>query len=51
MRHVHPFGAPCTVHIEGHKQKLHPRGQESTFFGINPTSQGYYVLNRTNNTA
>jgi len=44
MSHIHLFGAPCTVLIEGQI-----RGQEGTFLGINPTSQGYYILNRTNN--
>ena len=48
MRHVHPFGATCTIFIEGQKQKLSARGQEGTFLGVNPTSQGYYILNRTN---
>jgi len=49
MRHIHPFGASCTVYIEGQKSKLSPRGQEATYLGINPTGQGYYVLNPANN--
>ena len=49
MRRIHRSGAPCTVLIEGQKQKLSARGQEGIFLGVNPTSQGYYVLNQTNN--
>jgi hypothetical protein len=48
MRHIHPFGAPCTVLIEGHKQKLSARGQAGIYLGVNPSSQGFYVLNPTN---
>ena len=50
MRRIHRFGAMCTVLTEGQKQKLSARGQEGIFLGVNPTSQGYYVLNQTNNT-
>jgi hypothetical protein len=49
MRHIHPFGAPCTVLIEGQKQKLSARGQTGIYLGMNTSSQGYYVLNPTNN--
>ena len=49
MRRIHHFGAMCTVLTEGQKQKLSARGQEGIFLGVNPPSQGYYVLNQTNN--
>jgi hypothetical protein len=48
MRHIHPFGATCTVYIEGQKQKLGARGQKGLYLGINPKSQGYFVLNQNN---
>jgi len=49
MRHVHQFGAPCTIFVESHKQKFSARGQKGTFIGVNPKSQGHYILNRANN--
>jgi hypothetical protein len=46
MRHLYTFGATCTIYQEGPKQKLEPRGQEGIYLGVNPRSQGYYILQR-----
>ena len=44
LKNLHIFGSPCVSYVEGHKQKFDHRGQNGKYFGINPSSGGFFVL-------
>ena len=48
MRKLHPFGSHCTFFLEGKKSKFQPRGYPGVYLGVNPMSQGYFILNLKN---
>ena len=48
LRYLYTFGSPCTALVEGTKQKLDARGYSGIYLGVNPRSNGYYVLNQNN---
>ena len=48
MRHLYTFGSQCTYRVEGHRNKFDHKGKTGTYLGINPKSNGYYVLTDNN---